>query len=85
MYSDEQHAMSSYELQSALMLTVEFSKIYYTTSTVRTLSLEQYIPVLETVCNISFLTTILELYSERALSREQFGIRRMYVHNFFLE
>jgi hypothetical protein len=27
--TDEQHAMSSHELQSALMLTVEFSKIYY--------------------------------------------------------
>jgi methylphosphotriester-DNA--protein-cysteine methyltransferase len=27
---DEQHAMSSQELQSALMLTVEFSKNYYT-------------------------------------------------------
>jgi hypothetical protein len=26
----EQHAMSSHELQSALMLTVEFSKFYYT-------------------------------------------------------
>jgi hypothetical protein len=26
--TDEQHAMSSHELQSALMLTVEFSKIY---------------------------------------------------------
>jgi hypothetical protein len=30
MHSDEQHAMSSHELQSALMLTVEFSEIYYT-------------------------------------------------------
>jgi hypothetical protein len=28
--TDEQHAMSSHELQRALMLTVEFSKIYYT-------------------------------------------------------
>jgi hypothetical protein len=27
--TDEQHAMSSHELQSALMLTVEFPKIYY--------------------------------------------------------
>jgi hypothetical protein len=26
----EQHTMSSHELQSALMLTVEFSNIYYT-------------------------------------------------------
>jgi hypothetical protein len=30
MHSDEQRAMSSHELQSALMLTVGFSKIYYT-------------------------------------------------------
>jgi hypothetical protein len=28
--TDEQHAMSSHELQSALLLTVEFSKMYYT-------------------------------------------------------
>jgi hypothetical protein len=28
--TDEQHAMSSHELQSAWMLTVEFSKRYYT-------------------------------------------------------
>jgi hypothetical protein len=28
--TDEQYAMSSLELQSALMLTVEFSKMYYT-------------------------------------------------------
>jgi hypothetical protein len=28
--TDGQHAMSSHELQSALMLTVEFSKMYYT-------------------------------------------------------
>jgi hypothetical protein len=27
---DEQHAMSSHELQSALMLTVEFSNMCYT-------------------------------------------------------
>jgi hypothetical protein len=28
--TDEQHALSSHELRSALMLTVEFSKMYYT-------------------------------------------------------
>jgi hypothetical protein len=28
--TDEQHAMSSHELQSALTLTVESSKMYYT-------------------------------------------------------
>jgi hypothetical protein len=38
--TEEQHAMSSYELQSALMLT-EFSKMYYIRQTVPTLSLEQ--------------------------------------------
>jgi hypothetical protein len=27
---EEQHSMSSHELQNALMLTVEFSKMYYT-------------------------------------------------------
>jgi hypothetical protein len=48
MHSDEQHAMSSHELQCAVMLTVEFSKMYCT-CTVPTLSLEQQIPVLETV------------------------------------
>jgi hypothetical protein len=30
MHSDEKHAMSSHELQSALVLTVEFSKMYFT-------------------------------------------------------
>jgi hypothetical protein len=30
MHLDEQHAMSSHELQSALMLTVEVLNIYYT-------------------------------------------------------
>jgi hypothetical protein len=28
--TDEQHALSKHELQSALILTVEFSKMYYT-------------------------------------------------------
>jgi hypothetical protein len=37
----EQHVMSSHELQSALMLRVEFSEMYYTRSTVPTLLLEQ--------------------------------------------
>jgi hypothetical protein len=35
------HAMSSHGLQNALMLTVEFSKMYYTRQTVPNLSLEQ--------------------------------------------
>jgi hypothetical protein len=35
---DEQHAMFSHELQSALMLTVKFSKMYYKLTN---LSLEQ--------------------------------------------
>jgi hypothetical protein len=38
MNSDEQHAMFSHEFQSALMLTVEFLKIYYKLTN---LSLEQ--------------------------------------------
>jgi hypothetical protein len=63
--TDEQHAMSSHELESALILTEEFSKMYYTRYTVPTF--EQEIPVLESVCNISFLSTILEVYSEIAL------------------
>jgi hypothetical protein len=48
--TEEQHVMSSHELHSALMLTVEFSKMYYTRETVPTLSLEQQIPVLEKLC-----------------------------------
>jgi hypothetical protein len=36
----EQHAMSSHDLQSALMLAVEFSKMYYTGQIVSALSLE---------------------------------------------
>jgi hypothetical protein len=28
--TDEQHSMSSHELQSSLMLTVQFSKMYHT-------------------------------------------------------
>jgi hypothetical protein len=34
--------------------------------------------VLETVCNISFLSTILELYSEISLSQKTFGMGHMY-------
>jgi hypothetical protein len=41
MHSDEQHAMSSEKLGIALMLTVEFSEMYYTRKTVPNLSLEQ--------------------------------------------
>jgi hypothetical protein len=78
--TDEQHAMSSHELQSAVMLTVAFSKVYYTRETVPSLSLGQQIPLLETVCNISFLSTVLELYSEITLSRKPFGIGCMYIY-----
>jgi hypothetical protein len=28
-YTDEQHVMASHEMQSGLMLTVEFSEMYY--------------------------------------------------------
>jgi hypothetical protein len=62
------------ELQSALMLTVEFSKIYYKLTN---LSLEQQI--LETVRNISFLSTFLQLYNQLALSRKPFGIGHMFI------
>jgi hypothetical protein len=65
--TDMQHAISSHELQDALMLTVKFTKMYHT---VPTLSLEQYIPVLKTVRNISFLWTILVLYSVIAPSQK---------------
>jgi hypothetical protein len=47
--------MSSHESQSALMWTLEFLKMYYTGKTAPTSSLEQQIPVLETVRNIFFL------------------------------
>jgi hypothetical protein len=40
--------------------------------------------VLETVRNISFLSTILEVYSEIALSRKPFGIERMYIYTILL-
>jgi hypothetical protein len=41
-------------------------------------------PVSEAVGNISFLSTVLELYSETALSRKPFGIGHMYTYNFLL-
>jgi hypothetical protein len=80
--TDEQHAMSSYELQSALMLTVEFSKVYYARGTVPTLSLEQQIPVLEPVRDSPFFSTILELYSEIALSETVRNRAHVHVHSF---
>jgi hypothetical protein len=40
--------------------------------------------VLETVSNISFLSTILQLCSEIALSRKPFGIGHMYIYTFLL-
>jgi hypothetical protein len=76
--------MSSHELQSALILPLEFSKTYYTGLTLPTLSLEQQTPALETVRNISFLSTIFELYSEIFLSRKPFGIGHMYIYTFLL-
>jgi hypothetical protein len=36
-------------------------------------------PVLETVRNISFLSTVLEPYSEIALYRKHFGIRHVHI------
>jgi hypothetical protein len=44
------------------------------------LSLEQQIPVSETVRNISFLSAVLELYSEIALSQKPFGIGHIYIY-----
>jgi hypothetical protein len=73
--------MSSHELQSAFRL-MEFLKMCYERLTVLTLSREQYIPVLEMVRNMSFLSTILELYSEIALSQKPFGIGHMYIYMF---
>jgi len=61
-------------LQSALMLMMEFSKMYCTWQTIQTLSLVQKIPVLETVRDISFLSTIPQLYCEISLSRKLFRI-----------
>jgi hypothetical protein len=66
--------MFSHELQSALMLMEEFSKMYYKLTN---LSLEQQI--LETVHNISFLSIILQLYIQTALSRKPFGIGHMLI------
>jgi hypothetical protein len=40
-------------------------------------------PALETVRNVSFVLTILELYIEIALSRKPFGIGHMYIYTFF--
>jgi hypothetical protein len=42
-------------------------------------------PVLETVWNISFLSPILELYSEIALSQKPFEIGHMYIYNYLLQ
>jgi hypothetical protein len=41
------------------MLTIEFSKMYYTRWTVPILSLEQYVPVLETVRNLFLINKFL--------------------------
>jgi hypothetical protein len=62
----------------------EFSGMYCTRQTVPNLSLEQKKPVLETVRNISFLSTILKLYSEIALSQKPFGIGHMHIYTFLL-
>jgi hypothetical protein len=42
-------------------------------------------PVLEILCNIYFLSTILELYSETALSQKPFEIGHMYLYTFCFE
>ena len=68
------------------MFTVEFSNIYYTVHCTNSLSLKQKIPVSETVRtrNISFLSTILRLYIQIALSRKPFGIGHMFIQTFLL-
>jgi hypothetical protein len=84
MHSDEQHAMSPHEMQSVLMLTVEFSKIYYTSKLYQLCHVsnkyrneKQYV--------ISFLSPILELYSEINVFRKPFGIGHIYIYIFCLE
>jgi hypothetical protein len=66
--------MFSLELQSALMFTVEFSKIYYKLTG---MSLEQLI--LETACTISFLSIILQLCIYIAPSWKPLGTGHLFV------
>jgi hypothetical protein len=56
--------------------------IFETVLSHRTLTLKKSIPALETICNISFSSKILGLYSEIALSRKPLGIGHMYIHTF---
>jgi hypothetical protein len=63
--------LSLHVLQSALMLPLEFLKMYL-------------VGKLPTVHNISFLPTILELYSEIVLCRKPFGIGHTYIYTFLL-
>jgi hypothetical protein len=72
--ADEQHAMSSHELRSAMMLTVEFSKMCILLGKLYQLCHLNKMPVLETVHNISFLSTTLELCSEIAQSRKRIQV-----------
>jgi len=71
--------MSSHELQSALMLTVEFSNIYY--KLYQLCHSNNKIPVLETVRirNISIFLKILPLYIQKALFLKPFGIGHMFI------
>jgi hypothetical protein len=48
------------------------------------LSLEKYITIIEIVSNASSLSTVLELYSEIALSRNELGMEHNYLHKFLL-
>jgi hypothetical protein len=76
--------MSSHELQSGLILTTEFSKMYYTRYNCYQLCHLKNEYRLETVRNISFLSRMLEMYSEIALFRKPFGIGYKYIYTFLL-
>jgi hypothetical protein len=80
-HSDEQHAMSSQEMQSSLMLTAEFFEnvLYYVNCTnFVTRNIDTGIRN-----NISFLSPVLELHSGIALSRKSFGILYIYIYSLF--
>jgi hypothetical protein len=80
MHSSKQHAMPSHELQRSLVWNfrkcIILGKLYqFCHWTINT--------ALETVCNICFLWTILELCSEIAVSRKLLGIGQC-THTLFL-
>jgi hypothetical protein len=75
-----QHAMSSHELQSALMLTVEFSEVYYTGKLYQLCHLNnKYRYQKQYVMSLSYQQFL--NYNETALSRKPFGT---YIYTFVL-